>query len=68
MFGYGTQAYRGRYFAIHEAKVVLARILAKYDFKLTKDSASPMAHEVGIPTQADAGVELLFKRRAGFKG
>ncbi|PYI01888.1 cytochrome P450, partial [Aspergillus sclerotiicarbonarius CBS 121057] len=32
VFGYGQQACPGRFFAIHEAKVVVARILRNYDF------------------------------------
>lgn len=63
MFGYGPQACPGRFFAVHEAKVVLSRILARYDFKLAKPVGSPMNRAVGIMTQADGTVEYLFKRR-----
>ncbi|KEY74423.1 hypothetical protein S7711_04463, partial [Stachybotrys chartarum IBT 7711] len=63
VFGYGTQACPGRFFAIHEAKVVLARILEKHDFKLKKPHESPMAGAIGILTQADATCEFLFRKR-----
>jgi len=63
VYGYGTQACPGRFFAVHEAKVVLARILAKYDFKLAKPAESPMSRAKGILTEADATVEFLFKAR-----
>jgi len=63
VYGYGTQACPGRFFAVHEAKVVLARILTKYDFKLAKPAESPMARAKGILTEADATVEFLFKAR-----
>jgi hypothetical protein len=63
VFGYGTQACPGRFFAIHEAKVVLARILEKYDFKLKKPHESPMASVTGILTEADATCQFLFRKR-----
>ncbi|KXX81153.1 Ent-kaurene oxidase [Madurella mycetomatis] len=63
VYGYGTQACPGRFFAVHEAKVVLARILTKYDFKLAKPAESPMSRAKGILTEADATVEFLFKAR-----
>nr|ULA45396.1 cytochrome P450 monooxygenase NecE [Nectria sp. HLS206] len=62
VFGYGPQACPGRFFAVHEAKVVLSRILSRYEFKLRKPVDSPMARAIGIMTQADASVEYLFKR------
>jgi cytochrome P450 len=65
VYGYGTQACPGRFFAVHEAKVVLARILANYDFKL-KDKAGPhpMLGADGILTKANPSTQFLFKRRA----
>ncbi|KAL9122026.1 MAG: hypothetical protein Q9187_001418 [Circinaria calcarea] len=64
VFGYGPQACPGRYFAIHEAKVVLARILVTYEFKLkNKPGKTPLSGAVGVLTQADPAVEFLFKKR-----
>lgn len=64
VFGYGPQACPGRHFAIHEAKVVLARTLLTYDFKLkNKPGRNPLSGTVGVLTQADSSVEFLFKRR-----
>lgn len=65
VFGYGTQACPGRFFAIHEAKVVVARILRNYDFKL-KDppkEMSVMNGLDGILNKVDPTVKFLFKRR-----
>ena len=65
IYGYGTQACPGRFFAVHEAKVVLARILANYDFKLKdKGGPHPMSGADGILTKADPSTKFLFKRRA----
>jgi len=64
VFGYGSQACPGRFFAIHEAKVALARVLVNYDFKLKdKPVDSPMARVVGVLTTADPSVKFLFKSR-----
>ncbi|EUC44425.1 hypothetical protein COCMIDRAFT_98236, partial [Bipolaris oryzae ATCC 44560] len=64
VFGYGSQACPGRFFAIHEAKVALARVLLNYDFKLKeKPVDSPMARVVGVLTTADPSVKFLFKSR-----
>lgn len=65
VFGIGNQACPGRFFAIHEARVVTARILMNYDFKLKKPSVygHPMNRVDGIMTVPDPDVEFLFKRR-----
>ncbi|KAG4429208.1 hypothetical protein IFR05_015311 [Cadophora sp. M221] len=64
VFGYGSQACPGRFFAIHEAKVTLARLLLNYEFKLKeKPVASPMARTIGVLTVADPSVKFLFKAR-----
>jgi cytochrome P450 len=60
----GTQACPGRFFAAHEARVVVGRILLNYDFKLKKPHPNgPMDVADGVMTTVDAGVEFLFKRR-----
>jgi cytochrome P450 len=64
VFGYGVQACPGRFFALHEAKVVVARILRSYDFKLKKRPVqmSVSAGLDGILNKVDPTVEFVFKR------
>lgn len=65
VFGYGAQACPGRFFAIHEAKVVVSRILRNYEFKLkdTPKEMSVMTGLDGILNKVDPTVSFLFKRR-----
>ncbi|KAK4867923.1 hypothetical protein LT330_007582 [Penicillium expansum] len=65
VFGLGTQACPGRFFAIHEAKVVLARFLKYYDFKLSDTTApNPMGTAAGVLTVVDPTTKFWFKKRA----
>lgn len=65
VFGYGTQACPGRFFAMHETKVVVARILRNYKFKLKEPSTadSVMTGLNGILNRVDGSVGFVFKRR-----
>lgn len=62
-FGYGKHACPGRFFAVNEIKMILARILLHYDVKmpdgLTKRYAS-IRHEKQIVP--DPQKDLLLKR------
>ncbi|KAM7199181.1 cytochrome P450 [Rhypophila sp. PSN 637] len=64
VFGLGTQACPGRFFAVHEAKVVLARFLKYYDFKLADDAPGhPMREAAGVLTVVDPSAKFWFKKR-----
>lgn len=65
VFGYGVQACPGRFFAIHEAKVVIARILRNYDFKLKNPpkETSVMNGLDGVLNKVNPTVQFVFKRR-----
>jgi len=65
VFGYGTQACPGRFFAIHEAKVVVARILRNYEFRLKEapKHESVMHGLDGVLNKVDPTVRFEFKRR-----
>lgn len=66
VFGLGTQACPGRFFAIHEAKVVMARFLKYYDFKLSDNPPGhPMRQAAGVLTVIDPTAKFWFKRRSG---
>lgn len=63
-FGHGNQACPGRFFAVHELKVLLSHILMGYDFKIKKmPKTHPLAHFKGFMTEPDRNVEFEFKRR-----
>lgn len=65
VFGLGTQACPGRFFAIHEAKVLLARFLKLYDFKLADCAPGhPMRNAAGVLTVVDPTAKFWFKKRA----
>lgn len=65
MFGLGTQACPGRFFAVHEAKVLMARFLKYYDFKLSSnDPGHPMRNAAGVLTVVDPTCKFWFKSRA----
>lgn len=64
-YGYGNQACPGRFFAAHEAKVVIRKLLMDYDFRFKKaPTQHPLSHVQGILTEVDPNVEFEFKRRA----
>ncbi|KAK2756649.1 hypothetical protein FQN54_005094 [Arachnomyces sp. PD_36] len=66
VFGLGTQACPGRFFAIHEAKVLMARFLKYYDFKLSDNPPGhPMREAAGVLTVVDPSAKFWFKKRAG---
>ncbi|KAI3324032.1 cytochrome P450 [Xylariaceae sp. AK1471] len=64
VFGLGTQACPGRFFAIHEAKVLMARFLKLYEFKLSSDAPGhPMRNAAGVLTVVDPTAKFWLKRR-----
>lgn len=62
-FGYGNHACPGRFFAANEAKIALAQILLKYDFKLPSGAAGPSVMKVGSALGADPMAKLSIRRR-----
>lgn len=66
VFGLGAQACPGRFFAVHEAKVVMARLLRFYDFKLSDNNPGhPMRAAAGVLTTVDPSAKFWFKKRGG---
>jgi hypothetical protein len=52
------------FFAIHEAKVIMARFLKYYDFKLAEGAPGhPMCNAAGVLTVVDSKANFWFKRR-----
>ncbi|KAF7513037.1 hypothetical protein GJ744_011303 [Endocarpon pusillum] len=67
VYGHGTQACPGRFFAAHEVKVLVARILLHYDIKLKDPRPGRVAitdQVNGIMVQVDPTQEFLIRRRS----
>ena len=63
-FGYGPHSCPGRFFAVHEMKLVIAHIVTHYDFKLKdRNHQTPLTRPVGLLSATDPSIEFLFKRR-----
>ena len=52
----------GRYYAVHQLKLILAFMLIKYDIK-TQDGVRPPDLEFGPRTVPNMTAKILFKRR-----
>ncbi|KAI1860426.1 hypothetical protein JX265_009825 [Neoarthrinium moseri] len=62
-FGYGRHACPGRFFAGNEIKLILARILVDYDFKMPDGLTERYANlNTGLDSLPDPTKALLFKR------
>ncbi|OTB14586.1 hypothetical protein K445DRAFT_318993 [Daldinia sp. EC12] len=62
-FGYGRHACPGRFFAANEIKLILARILLEYDFKMPEGLTERYVNiNMGTDTLPDPTKEILFKR------
>ena len=63
-FGYGPHSCPGRFFAVHEMKLVIAHIVINYDFKLKdRHYQTPLTRPMGLLSATDPSIEFLFKRR-----
>jgi len=52
----------GRFFAVHELKLMLAFTILRYDVK-TKDGIRPSDFKLGFFILPDTKADILFKRR-----
>ncbi|GIJ83248.1 hypothetical protein Asppvi_002067 [Aspergillus pseudoviridinutans] len=60
-FGYGVYACPGRFFAVHEIKIVLCHLLLKYDMKLVNGRPTPQKH--GVMFAANMLGRISIRRR-----
>ncbi|PKX91281.1 cytochrome P450 [Aspergillus novofumigatus IBT 16806] len=60
-FGYGAYACPGRFFAVHEIKIVLCHLLLKYDMKLVNGRPTPQKH--GVMFAANMLGRISIRRR-----
>ncbi|KAH7377423.1 cytochrome P450 [Cadophora sp. MPI-SDFR-AT-0126] len=61
-FGHGKHACPGRFFAVNEMKMILAHIIARYDFKLVPGNL-PNVFYVGTMGIADTKLKILVRAR-----
>lgn len=62
-FGYGNQACPGRYLAVGEAKMILARLLSDFDFKFKEGQTRPQSIGADENMMPDPSVKVLMRRR-----
>lgn len=62
-WGVGTHACPGRFFAAYEIKMLLARILVKYDIKLKDGAERPVDIMKDIRVIPNPMAEVLFRNR-----
>jgi cytochrome P450 len=63
MFGHGRQACPGRFFAVAEIKMILARMLVDYDFKFTSHGVSPRSFTIAEFVIPNPFAKLSIKTR-----
>ncbi|EUC40519.1 hypothetical protein COCMIDRAFT_41156 [Bipolaris oryzae ATCC 44560] len=63
-FGYGKHVCPGRFFAVHEMKLILANLLMQFDVKMNKDDTGRIPNiDISYNTMPDVTKTLLVKRR-----
>lgn len=63
-FGYGPHACPGRFYAVRKAKLVLGRLLQRYDFKWDGDvSSRPPGIAIEAQMVANPNVRVLMRSR-----
>ena len=65
-FGYGNQACPGRYFAVNEIKMMLARLLLEFEFKFPEGKSRPKVWFMGEIACLDHGSSLMMRKKSGF--
>jgi cytochrome P450 len=61
-FGYGPHACPGRFFAANEIKLILARLLLRYDLRLPDGAKVPPRIVQGSSSQVDPRLPIEFRR------
>ncbi|KFA70664.1 Atr4 [Stachybotrys chartarum IBT 40288] len=61
-FGYGNQACPGRYFAVNEIKMMLARLLLEFEFKFPEGKSRPKVFFVGEIACLDHDATLMMRK------
>ncbi|KXT11100.1 hypothetical protein AC579_651 [Pseudocercospora musae] len=64
-FGYGRHPCPGRYYATHVLKIMLAKLIERYEVRLPDGVERPKNVENWVALMPDAKVPVLIKRRNG---
>ncbi|KAK5628872.1 hypothetical protein RRF57_004587 [Xylaria bambusicola] len=62
-FGYGNQACPGRFFAVAEVKMVIARFLDNFEFKFPEGKSRPLMKFADENSFIDPSARLLMRKR-----
>ncbi|KAK0721806.1 putative cytochrome P450 monooxygenase [Lasiosphaeria miniovina] len=62
-FGHGRHACPGRFFAVNEAKIALAHLLLKFDWRLPAGAPPPVARAMGFNLAADPFASMQYRPR-----
>lgn len=62
-FGFGTHACPGRFFAAHEAKLMMCHLLLKYDWKVAEGAEQPKWRARGNGLECDGLAKIAIRRR-----
>ena len=63
VFGHGKYACPGRFFAAHEIKMILSRLLLRYDFSYPPNKGRPVNYTAYEAVYPDLSARLVIKRR-----
>lgn len=63
LFGYGRRTCPGRFWAIGEVKMILAKILVGMDFRLARDGESSKTYYINELSFPDPRTKLLMRAR-----
>lgn len=66
LFGYGRRTCPGRFWAIGEVKMILAKILVGMDFRLARDGESSKTYFINELSFPDPRTKLLMRARCKF--
>lgn len=64
LFGHGSHACPGRFFAANEIQVMMVSLLLRYDFKYPEGETRPGNWNLAEMVMHDKSRSLLFKKRA----
>ena len=62
-FGHGKYACPGRFFAANEIKMILSRLLLKYEFEYPLDKGRPVNYTAHESVYPDLRARLVMKKR-----
>lgn len=62
-FGYGNQACPGRFFAVAEIKLIMARLLYEFEFKFPEGKSRPKSQYVNENVFTDQTARIMMRKK-----